>query len=363
MKIGILNFWTSNNFGAVLLTYSLEKAIYKIFPNFEVEGIKYTKEAHRFPWSFSVLRKLGPVYYIKNLGKRLLHYFPAQKKFDEFRKYINASNASYNERTIKEISTIYDKIIIGSDVCWGTSNMYFDETYWLPFIADKNKKLAYAACIPEVAINSKRRDFVIKMLNDFGCITTRNKHTKDLIENCTTMKVNCVLDPVFLLTKEGWSDVIEEPRGNYGKFIFVYQAADDMEFVKYVKHFAKIKSLNIIYNPFPLWKQIKCIRKPYISIGNWLWYIKNAEYVIGDSFHATVLSIIFNKQFYSYIGKATNSGSRIASLLDQFSLQNRLISDWRMKVVDEPIDWERINKQVEVERKASFVHLKAMIEL
>ena len=204
-----------------------------------------------------------------------------------------------------------------------------------------------------------------RLAGGFGYITTRERRAKEIIEEITGLNAPRVADPAFLLTAEEWSELVEEEKAAKDKkYIFVYQVQQDKVVAKLAEKIAKEKGLKVIYCPFPLKKQISCIRKPYIAPEKWLYCVKNAEYVITDAFHGMVFAIIFNKKFMveiSAYGKDVHS--RITNLLELFGLENRLFSKVDDIDIDAPIDYNKVNEIITEDREKAMSHLKAMLEL
>ena len=112
-----------------------------------------------------------------------------------------------------------------------------------------------------------------------------------------------VCDPTLLLTKEEWSAVAEPVKGIQEKYIFVYLLGKDIEHRNSIEKLASKNSLKVVTIPHAndnyddVDDNFGDYREMDASPENWIWLIKNAEYVITDSFHATVFSVIFSKKF------------------------------------------------------------------
>ena len=111
----------------------------------------------------------------------------------------------------------------------------------------------------------------------------------------------------------------------------------------------------------PFKKRIRCKRHPYLSLKQWLGYIRNARFVVTDAFHGTVFSIIFNRNFFSEISEyRKDTGSRITNILDLFSLQDRPLDQSKEQelLMAASIDYEQINKKIMKERVAAEQHFR-----
>ncbi|MDF2881126.1 MAG: hypothetical protein K0R54_1683 [Clostridiaceae bacterium] len=360
-KIGIINHWQVNNYGALLLAYALEKTVLKL--GYDVETISYLPDEVKYPWKTSIIKKIGFRTYIMRLIYFMIFIIPRHFSFSNFRDRMVTSTSVYNDKTICKLKDKYDKIIIGGDQLWNCKINYYNENNFLPFIKEKEKKVVYAASIAQDKMREDLVDTFRELASDFYYITTREKRAKEIIKEITGINADRVVDPAFLLSSTEWENLAAKDGKVPDNFIFVYQVQSDTELIEFAQKLAKDKNCYIVYCPFPLKKQIKCKRKPYISPEKWLYYIKNSRYVVTDAFHGTVFSIIFNKPFFSQISSyGKDTGSRITNLLEVFSLENRLLVDGKCDYINENIDYCRINKLIVQERNMSLEHLSSMLQ-
>ncbi len=106
-------------------------------------------------------------------------------------------------------------------------------------------------------------------------------------------------------------------------------------------------------------QKVDCIVPP---VEQWLKSFADAKMVITDSFHGVVFSIIFNKPFWVVINK-NRGASRFYSILRQFNLENRIVTNLKEIVWDEPIDWKLTTSILHDERSKSLKLLSKVLEL
>ncbi len=360
-KIGIINHWMVNNYGALFLAYAIEKGINKLGYN-NVETITYLPDEVQMPWKLSMAKKVGLLTYLLRLGYFMVFILPREKSFANMRSKMNTSKENYNDKTIALIADHYDKIVIGGDQLWNCKINYYNENNFLPFVHDKKKKVVYAASIAQDNIREDLVNRFKELTEDFSYITTREQRATEIIEEITNLKAPRVADPAFLLTAREWEMLAEKDDCIIDKYIFVYQVQSDTELINFAKKLSENKKLKIVYCPFPLKKQIKCKRHPYMAPEKWLWYVKNADYVVTDAFHGTVFSIIFNRPFFSQISNyGKDTGSRITNLLNVFSLESRLLVNGNCDFIDGVIDFKKVNNKINEEREFSMQHLNKML--
>lgn len=359
-KIGIINHWMVNNYGALFLAYALERKIKEL--GYNVETISWLPDEVRCPWKLSMIRKTGFFHYFMRLGYFLVFILPRQNSFRYFRALMNTSETKYTDSTLYKIADKYDKIVIGGDQLWNCKVNYYNENNFLPFVKEKEKKVVYAASLSQDFIREDFKATFKRLAEDFSYVTTRETKATELIEEITNLKAPRVADPAFLLDASEWSKLACEPKDK--NYVFVYQVQSDVSVISFAQKLAKEKGCKIVYCPFPLKKQIHCRRKPYMSPEKWLGYIKNAKYVVTDAFHGTVFSIIFNREFFTEISEyGKDTGSRITNILDVFSLNERLINN---KCADElielpAINYELINEQIKKEQRDAERHIVKML--
>ena len=362
-KVGIINHWMVNNYGALFLAYALERKIAEL--GYPVETISWLPDEVRYPWKLSMIKKTGALHYLLRLGYFSVFVLPRQFSFAHFRGLMHTSEKQYSDATLPGISDEYSKIIIGGDQLWNCKINYFNRNNFLPFIEDSHRKVVYAASLAQDNMREGFEDEFRRLAGSFGYITTREFRATEIIESIVDLPAPRVADPAFLLTAEEWSELQkEEKAAKNKKYIFVYQVQSDKVVIDLAEKIAKDKGLNVIYCPFPLKKQISCKRKPYISPEKWLYCIKNAEYVITDAYHGLVFSLIFNRKFaveISEYGKDTHS--RITNLLNLLGLESRLFDTVDSIDIDAPIDFKRINDFISEDRRQSIMHIHAMIHL
>lgn len=356
MKIGIITFQETNNYGAILQNFALQQAI--IQKGHSAETINYKSTYISKPYRFIHLKNKGLLSYIFGVLGYLI-YMPRTKKCNQFRKLIHYSKPIEKDN-IHALNETYDIFITGSDQVWNYKLTGMDTTYMLDFVTDKSKCNSYAASIGLLNIDPLQQKQYYTLLNNFHFITVREKSASVLLKHILNKEIPIASDPCLLLSKNRWEQIAIEPK-NFCNYILIYQLGFSIDAVKLAKQIAKEKSLRMIFIPFPVGKF--AFGKWDITAGNaeLVGYIKNAEYVITDSFHGTLFSIIFNKKFFTKIsGTHAGVSSRIFDLLTHYGLTNRIIQE-NMNY-NQKISYDTINKLLEKDRKISLDILDNMLQ-
>lgn len=359
-RIGIINHWMVNNYGALFLAYALERKLRE--SGYNVETISWLPDEVRCPWKLSMVKKTGAVHYFMRLMYFLVFVLPRQHSFKHFRSLMHVSTTEYTDRSIHEIADKYDKIVVGGDQLWNCKINYYNENNFLPFVKEKEKKVVYAASLSQDNIREDFKETFKRLVEKFSYITTRETRATEIIEEITGLKAPRVADPAFLIDAADWAELADEPKEK--NYIFVYQVQSDVNVINFAQRLAKEKKCSIVYCPFPLKKQIHCKRKPYMSPEKWLGYMKNARFVVTDAFHGTVFSLIFNRDFFTEISEyGKDTGSRITNILDIFSLETRLINDVDTdELLKLPsIDFALVNERIKQEQEEAERHILAML--
>lgn len=324
--VGILNFHFASNIGAVLVAYSLTKA---------VNNMGYSAE--------------------------IINYRPSGKlendKFEEFRtRYIPQSQIYSSVAELNKSK--YRRLIVGSDQVWKLGNT---EMFMLAWASGYRSFTAYAASFGDSQYAGNiDKEYAEKLLRRFDSISVREDSGVTICNKTFKIQAEHVLDPTFLLPVSDYDKLIEDEKDKLkinGKYIFV--ACYSNENNRILNHEKSVLADFSDYKIIDLWK----LKKP--SIGQMLSLIKNADYIITDSFHMTVFSVIFNKQFISLVPRGFNGQDRIPSLLYNFGLKTRILENISYVNKDsfkENIDYTYVNNIISNKREKSMLFLKNALE-
>ena len=254
----------------------------------------------------------------------------------------------------------YDAVIVGSDQLWLPSNVMADY-YTLNWVPEKVKKIAYATSFGIGNIPQKYTEKYRQYLTRIDYLSARETSGQEIISELTDRSVPLVNDPALLLDANGWDEVIKDKPIINDKYIFCYFMGDNPEQREFVKRLAKEKGLKIVallhldqfietdehYADYTPWN---------ISPADFVNLVKYAEYVCTDSFHGTVFSIIYSRNFFTFKRfnkKASlSTNTRITSLLTRVGLMDRLVVNLD-KRPDNINDWRKIQECVSDFRNAS----------
>lgn len=321
MKIGLLTFHFPDNFGAVLQTFALERFFEnKLYDVSIINCVPREIEKKSF-----FVRSLRVRHILGNVVRLFLYPFYMKRKrlFQIFRE----NNLKIGTKSGCEIDfSFYDVICTGSDQTFNL-NYPFTSVYYQIFKKRSfQKKIAYAPSFGSYDV-SLLSDEMIDALKDFDGLSCRESDGALFLSEKTGRSVKEVLDPVFLLSKKEWLEMLRK-RPFKENYIFVYDLNGKETLVNLALKHCKEKRVVVFSNDlmFSLrYKHryrvsfVKCL-----SVEDFLTYIYYADSIFTDSFHGTAFSIIFQKQFNTYIA-LKNASTRIYSLLERLNLKNRIV--------------------------------------
>lgn len=354
-KVGIITFQDADNYGAMLQCYALQHYLKSM--GYDAKTINYKCEYFAHPYGIAALRRKGIIRYVLGNINALVRKF-RKKRFSDFRNIIDMTRPVSKEN-ICTLNNEFDLFISGSDCVWSYDLTNFDTTYFLDFVDKKEKKGSYAASFGTADIPEEYKEKYSKLLSDYKYFNVREQSGANLVCSFTQKNANVVLDPTLLLSMEQWNEVCSD-RLIKEKYIFVYQLALSKGMINVINKIAKETNYKVVFIPFPLGGLIKA--KSCLSYGpkEWVTLIRDAEYVITDSFHGTAFSIIFKKQFFSYLNEGR---TRIENLLSKTGLERRLIDDTTniSEILSDTIDYQDVEKRLEQERNYSKTILVEMV--
>lgn len=354
MRIGIFTQPLTTNYGGILQNYALQ-TILKSWGHDVV-----TFDICRFNW-FDWLNINARTLAHRLLGHSYRHFTKtpatiknAQMPLRRFvLKHISLSHPCTHWFK-KKIITKYnpDTIIVGSDQVWRPAyNTHMEDMFLYQTKGMNIKRIAFAASFgTDTWEYSERQTVECSILaKEFNAISVREDSAVKLCAEHLGVTATQVLDPTLLLPVEKYIELCNDIP-THKPFIYAYILDDNAEKINSIKMFAEDKGLDYV---------IKSAGSEICkedSIELWLSYFRDAAYVITDSFHGTVFSIIFNKDFYVF-GNEHRGNSRFDSLLDKLHLRERMI----LKNIPDScnkIDWSLVNSFKEIEAKRSINWLK-----
>lgn len=373
-KVGILTFHAALNYGSVLQAQATQAVISRL--GYDAELIDY-----RLP----VMDRYDSVYCARGhhgwKGRALRALYPLKKrerterirKFEAYEKeHLVMSDRRYSSpRELEEIREAYDVFVSGSDQIWseGVPEIKLSEEgairgYFLAFT--DRKKISYASCT--AAMKEEALRAYQKELERYAFLSAREKKGADAIEKILGRKVELVLDPSLLLTKEDWAAFAGSERLVEEPYLLLYSlrcGRVQRSWMNAIKAFNKSRKLKVVviapYFELPMPGALNMLASGPEEFLNLFRY---AEVVFTDTFHGTAFAVNFNRPVYSIGNKYWKEDVRKSFLLQSLGMEDRLIGDEAdiTAVEDYHYDYSRVNRVLEEKREASLAYLKAALE-
>ena len=369
MKIGVLTVPFNNNYGGFLQAYSLKTILERmghdvVFIDRKRNKIKRPlwKALIGFPYfKFKEIKA-------QNTKKKISIFTDVFKQ-----KYLAPFTPEYYcHEDLKTCLTFnFDAFIVGSDQVWRYkyAKKSIDD-YFFSFLEDTTPKFSYAASFgtseneyPLAAIEKCR-----SLLKSFVSISVREYSGKEMLSRYFDVNpdlVNVVLDPTLLLTAEDYRSLFSNIATKKEPYVCSYILDASREKSNLISSIAQKYDGNVVY----LKAQTNGLKdqKPIEPVEKWLYQMASASFVVTDSFHGTVFSIIFNKPFI-VIANNKRGNSRFETLLTELDLKSRYIKEQELDKIDDvflfkPIEWEIVNSKMDTLRNLSLNFLAKSLNL
>lgn len=358
-KVAILTWLNNENYGSILQAYALQAFIKN--NGYNVVDIDYdaSNKAKLINWiknrnslnlfGDKIKRKTSKIF-----SKNTIDFSQRKLKFKDFKKENIVTTRKYSSpKELIELRNKYDIYVCGSDQIWSPKLM--NPVFYFSFLDKDDYKISYAPSLGVSNIDDRKKELIKELLKGFNFISVREEKGKELLKDLTKKDITVQLDPTLLLCKEDWEKLLINRNNINNEYIFLYLLTPNEKYIEKVKEIAKRENLNV--------KVVLTDIGPYNTgfeelsdVGplDWLTLIKGAKYVFTDSFHGSIFSIIFNKQFILFKRfndmKKGSENSRIINLSKKFGFEDR-IADENTKIGSiTPIDYTIINKKMYEER-------------
>ena len=332
-KIFICNYWWNcNNYGALLTAFAINKLVEN---SYLVNDLR--------------------INFYKAINKKYDFSYPFKRDFlkteDIKEMYLN----------LEKLNDISNTFITGSDQVFRGGTIYDGRLsqYFLDFVKPDKKKIAFSASFgvdKEQFLKETSKETIEKMKNSlksFDFISVREKSGIEICNDIFNVDAEWIIDPVFILDKCNYDDLIKNASNSYKNKIVAYTLDTSKEYKKAYKYLSKK------YN-----KKVIETANSNISVENWLKSIRDCDLFLTDSFHGMCFAIIFNKPFIC-ISNKSRGGTRFNSICEMLDIKNQCIDSineiYKINCIFE-IEYEKVNSKIEKERQKGLNLLKTALE-
>lgn len=364
MKIGIITVPFNNNYGGFLQAFALKKIL-------EDAGheVWFINRRRNKPSSFVVFKsKIKAIFRFFAKGEPFVLNDAAKIRYISrntqvfVKDYLSPlTKAYYTSEALSNCTNLgFDFFIVGSDQVWRYK--YAGESirdFYFSFLKGTAvPRLSYAASFG--TSDQEYPDHIAKecsaLLSEFKAISVRESSGINVLESVFKVddnKANVVLDPTFLLDKSDYYNLVEKFKGSLAprqNYLFTYLLDYNQDKDSLVRNIVCERNLELLQMKAQTGNLAHLdIIEP---VEEWLNGIKNASFVVTDSFHGMVFSIIFNKPFLVYINKERGA-DRFYSLLSQLGIENVLIEQSSDYLGYSEINWNEVNENIDFLRGIS----------
>lgn len=370
--IGIITYHHYYNYGTMLQALALQRKIERL--GYKAELIDFKQDNSLSKYEMLKLRiKRLPIYIKEKKKYRILAEARGNIKYKEelfeqfYKKYVKVGNVQYtNTQQLIENPPHYDGYVVGSDQTWNPYVANAPEAFFLPFVDNDMKKGSYGPSLAVKSLSKDKEKEYKEKLSGFSFLSCREKDGADLLKQITKKEVKSVLDPTMLLSAEDWSEYCKD-KVSSEPYILVYFLGEKLEHRKIVDEIQKLTNWKVISLPATyLEMENGNYEKVWGGPQEFLSLIKNASLICTDSFHGTMFSINFLKNFFTFCknndSEETSENSRLYSALNMFGLSNRIIRNAeKINIEDISIDYDKVVPILKEQRKASNEYLENML--
>lgn len=339
-RICVVTFY-NQNYGAFLQAYALQKFLINAGYDPFVLNYNYSKDHTVF--GVPLIRIKSPYSFVKSVIYRMLIYKTSRKNdrvISEAAEKNIVQSAYY--RTYDEVvnNPPYAEIyVVGSDQVWNPN--IFEQGFPSRLLLFANNQssviCSYAASIGILYLNGAKKRAFLEGLRRFDSISVRESRAAITLKDVTDKKILVHRDPALLLSANEWSEFSKSVYDSK-PYVFLYLAQKSPDLINYAKNIARKNGWAIVNCPAGVRYSIKCENKNGIlnnvlSPMEFVGGIKNAAYVVTNSFHCLVFSIHFKKKAYVQI--PPKGSARLAELINSIGLE-RLTNPEEM--IDSEID-------------------------
>ena len=387
-KVGIVSCYFQHNYGSMLQALATQMALDKLGYenetidisgfNGEIKKAKMLYFAKASLTSDILLSKLGMA---TNVLRRKLskgaykeNSIIRNKKFDDFYKDHFRLSEIYTSKAdlSNKCKDTYSAVLVGSDQLWLPGNIAADY-YTLNFVPKEVNTIAYSTSFGQSALpndSAKKATLFLKKIRHIG---VREESGQKLVKELAGRSVPVVCDPTLLFTGDEWMSIQKEEAKIIEPYILCYFLGNNpphREFAKRLKEKTGCKIVALTHlDEYVKSDEDYADYTPYdIDPADFLNLIRNAQYVCTDSFHCSLFSMLYKKEFFTfkrYTRKTKSStNSRLDTLFNLAGVKGRVFNGDEdiQKCLDINIDYENVHKNLEKIREESYQYLITALE-
>lgn len=344
--IGLITVFYSENCGSVLQAYALSQTLHKL----EKSVVCIDTRSKYSPLTLKNLFLRVGKRFISGDFRGVNHALECHRSFsrviNEYFPFVNMNSA------IKDADI--DTFVLGSDTLWDVENGHFSahpELYWPRKIGKRIVTYGVSVANTQFAQLQKLK-YPKESLDTMAAISVRDQHTMNVISALTKNRIEYVCDPTLLVSRECFDSFWHEVHSEQYLAVYVFEELAEEEIIQ-IQNFAKSKGCLIL----SIGKNLSwCDKVVAATLQNFISYMSQAEYVVTNTFHGSIFSIIYQRQFVSFARKK----KKVTEVLQNLGLElclylpGQKVSD----ILEGHLDYLMVEEKICLLREQSLYYLK-----
>ncbi len=335
-KVGIATLHSAINYGVYLQAYAMQKKVEDF--GYDAEIIHYVKRTESVSSSGkkSKIKRLlmHPLKTKKIIDNKIMksgsNFTRRSVAFSKFAsKNFNLTRLCNDMDDAEKIAEKYDACVCGSDQIWNPVHTDCNPYYFLQFVPPE-KRIAYAPSVACEEIPEKYLDDFRSYISSFSSISVRESSGAELVEKITGRKCENTVDPTLLYDRNFWNEFALPERLVKEPYIFCYFLGGTEIHKKAIERIEKETGKKVVLSPFDSEiNNLKKGEKIYADIAEFLTLVRDADFVLTDSFHGIAFSVNFRKSFAAVKRADIDSGkhTRVNDFLSKIGLADRIVTE------------------------------------
>ena len=376
MKVAILTFIRAYNHGAVLQCYALHKKLRDL--GIDNEVLDYNPTYFRKVYNLEHISKWRwfPGSYVERTPKFIHMKWRLRKRNRNFGSFIQTNirlskKQFLSPEQINQGELSYQAYLVGSDQVWHPTMTEGDPVFFADFpAAQKARKLSYAASFGVSEIPDEFRDEYIRRLQGWESYSVREESGAKILSDLLGIQSSQCCDPTLLLEKRDWEIVMKKPKSK-APYILIYYVSACKKLIEKAKQLAAETGCKLVaLTSAGSYEQLMGTYEKEHSIqcqntagpDEFLGLFSNAEYVLTDSFHGTVFSLMFHRPFLTLTDQGWAKNNRASDLLEYLELEDRILEHEQAQI-EKSVPWDQVDEKLREYRERSVDYLKHTFEV
>ncbi len=380
MKTATVTWITYNNYGTLLQAYALQKQLEllghenvilsdeKILKEYRA-GKRTVSKAEPVTAETSRMQRLfaDPGRILRSVTARSdperygFPYEGSQVACEDFRRECLNIRYDVTGETLSEMNGRFDTFLCGSDQIWSLRDSIFNPYYFLDFV--RKPKVAYGPSLGMDEIPRDKEEQLKHLLADFTALSAREAATAEQLSCLTGREVAWVADPTLLHDRLFWEKFASGVKEHRKKYLLCYFLENKQWYFDYAGKMAKKLGLKLLLIPNK-WDHLQhsFVAKDAVGPKEFVALFQNADYVLTDSYHGSIFSMIFEKDFL-YLQRfpernPESQNIRIRSLFSFLDIEERIVCEDTASCALRAPDYQKIGRKLNNMRGTSQAYLQ-----